>query len=128
MELPITTVNVLDATSTLSRYFQHQDVDIQISAYNSAQFLIPVTEKSNLDTFILNPSKIHNILGTCGKSISVVSTLNLILSYGKIPDNCCMFLEEGILLYAVVILLQSSDFVEKELAYSVVKVLTLSSN
>ena len=124
--LPISTINVSDAACTLSSYFRHKDVNIQVSAYNSAQFLIPVIKKSDLVLFILSPTNVSNILSISGKSMPVTSTLNLILSYGKLPENHSMLLQGGTLLYATAILFHSSNSVEKQLAFSIVQM--LSSN
>ena len=126
--LPLDTLEVSTMTNALVPYFQHATTAVQISARNAAQFLIPVLDDSQKCFFNLSSRNTNDLVNASGKGMPISSLLKLFLAYGQLPSNCTVFLQEGIFLYALSIMFQSSRDDEKQLAFSVVKMLSLHQN
>ena len=126
--LPLDTLEVSSMTNALVPCFQHATTAVQISARNAAQFLIPVLDNSQKCSFNLSSRNTNDLINASGKDMPVISVLKLFLAYGQLPSNCIVFLQEGIFLYALSIMFQSSRDDEKQLAFSVVKMLSLHQN
>lgn len=112
-----------DLVKALIPYFNHKDILVRISSRNAAQFLIPMLDESEKSSFVLSSSDVHDLLKALGRDLPTTSLFKLIIEFSRIPKNCDIFLKEGIFLYSIAVFYESGRPIEKNLAFSVMKVL-----
>jgi len=123
--LPVDKTSVSSVTKALVPYFNHETTTVQISARNSAQFLVPEVDEISRHHFILTSAFVQKIFYASGKDMPISSTLKLLLMYGQVPGNCGIFLREGVYLYAHSVMFTSTRSIEKQLAFAVMLMLSL---
>ena len=126
--LPIDKISVSSVTKALVPYFNHETATVKISARNSAQFLVPEVDDTSRHHFILTSAFVRHIFYASGKDMPISSTLKLLLVYGQVSDNCGTFLREGVFQYAHSVMFTTTRSIEKQLAFSVILMLSLHLN
>ena len=126
--LPCDKISVSSVTKALVPYFKHKTATVEISARNAAQFLVPEVDEASRHHFILTSAFLRLIFYASGKDMPISSTLKLLLVYGQVTDNCATFLREGVYQYAHSVMFTTTRSIEKQLAFSVILMLSLHLN
>ena len=129
--LPISTIGptACAVMRTLFSYFDHENINVQLSARNAAQFFIPtLVDESDRRRFLLNSKNICDCLSASGKDMPISSSLKLLYSFAQLPQNCDSLLRNGVHLYSAAIMFKSGRETERNIAFSLLKLLLLHKN